>query len=163
MLQKCAPVMLAMVMSLGIQASLGGATTRPTVDGVAQGLTCQCGCELTVANCNHPNCEFSVPVREQIAKMINRGMSHVEIVSLFRRKYGDKILSAPPAHGFDLLAWTMPFIGLAAGAVLIVLLLERWRRATPSLPGGSDSVAEPLSIVSSKLREKLEKEIREQL
>jgi hypothetical protein len=27
---------------------------------IAEALTCQCGCGLTVANCNHPNCSFSV-------------------------------------------------------------------------------------------------------
>jgi hypothetical protein len=29
---------------------------------IAEGLTCQCGCGLAVANCNHPNRSFSVPM-----------------------------------------------------------------------------------------------------
>jgi len=160
--RRYALILLALTVTLGLQASSGCAATRPTVEDVAQGLTCQCGCGLTVANCNHPNCEFAVPARAQIAKMISRGMSRVEIIAFFRRKYGDKILSAPPAQGFNLLAWTMPFIALAAGGALIMLLLERWRRTTPSLPSGSEAVAERLPVIDPKLREKLEEEIREQ-
>ncbi len=160
-LRRYGLILLAVAVTLGVHASSVGAATRPTVEGVAQGLTCQCGCGLTVANCNHPSCEFAVPTRTQIAKMISRGMSRVQIITFFRKKYGDKILSAPPAQGFNLLAWTMPFVALVAGGALIMLLLERWRRATPSLPSGSEAVAERLPVIDPKLREKLEKEIRE--
>ncbi|HKV55483.1 MAG TPA: hypothetical protein VJN94_12675, partial [Candidatus Binataceae bacterium] len=43
-----------------------GAAARTSLQEVSEALTCQCGCGLTVANCNHPQCEFSVPLREQI-------------------------------------------------------------------------------------------------
>ena len=44
------------------------AFSATTVDDVSQGLTCQCGCGLTVANCNMPTCGFSVPMRGEICR-----------------------------------------------------------------------------------------------
>ncbi|MGC1191918.1 MAG: hypothetical protein WA861_15095, partial [Candidatus Binatus sp.] len=46
------------------------ADETPTNSQVSEGLTCQCGCGLTVANCNMPTCGFSVPMRAEIDRMI---------------------------------------------------------------------------------------------
>jgi len=139
---------------------------------IAEALTCQCGCGLTVANCNHPNCSFSVPMREHIDTMLAHGMGRAEIISYFRKQYGEKVLSAPTAQGFNLLAWTMPFVALMIGGGLIVLMMGRWRGA-PSTPGsaGPGSAGESAPDTSGKpdaadkfdptLRERLERELRE--
>src|SRR5713226_8669673 len=84
---------------------VGTAASTASRQEVSEGLTCQCGCGLTVANCNHPNCEFSVPVREKIDAMLGRGLSGPQVIAYFRGKYGEKILSAPTTQGFNLLAW----------------------------------------------------------
>ena len=61
------------------------------------------------------NCHSSTPLREEIAGMIKQGMNAEQIVSAFVAKYGKVILAAPPAEGFDLMAWTLPFIMLLLG------------------------------------------------
>ena len=101
---------------------------------IAEGLTCQCGCGLTVANCNHPNCSFSVPMRERIDTMLAHGKGRAEIISYFRKQYGEKILSAPTTQGFNLLAWMMPFVALLVGGCLVVLMMGRWRGGAPAPP-----------------------------
>ncbi len=143
---------------------------------IAEGLTCQCGCGLTVANCNHPNCSFSVPMRQHIDTMLAHGMGRAEIIAYFRKQYGEKILSAPTTQGFNLLAWTMPFVALLVGGALVVLMMGRWRGGRPSDqrssddPGsddpGSGGPGEPGSSGNSDkfdpaLRERLERELRE--
>jgi cytochrome c-type biogenesis protein CcmH/NrfF len=139
-------------------AVLAPAETRVSVDAVAEGLTCQCGCGLTVANCNHPQCEFSVPVRTQIEGMINRGMTRTQIIATFRAKYGEKILSAPTTEGFNLLAWLMPFGAIVAGCGLLFGVASRWRAANarhePVRPDDN-------SGFDAQLRERLEAEIKE--
>jgi cytochrome c-type biogenesis protein CcmH len=137
---------------------------------IAEGLTCQCGCGLTVANCNHPNCSFSVPMRERIDAMLARGMGRAEIIGYFRKQYGEKILSAPTTQGFNLLAWTMPFVALLMGGGLVVLMMGRWRGRAPAVPGsrqpsgGSGAGdSEPSAKAASALRERLERELRERL
>ena len=140
---------------------------------IAEGLTCQCGCGLTVANCNHPNCSFSVPMREHIDTMLAHGMGRAEIIAYFRKQYGEKILSAPTTQGFNLLAWTMPFVALLVGGGLVVLMMGRWRggpSSTPQSPNDSGSGNSDNSGKSDKsdksdsaLRERLERELRERL
>jgi cytochrome c-type biogenesis protein CcmH len=129
---------------------------------VSQSLTCQCGCGLTVANCNMPTCGFSVPVRAEIDQMIGKGMSRARIVAFYRHKYGEKVLSAPTTEGFNLLAWTMPFIALVVGGGLIVLAFGRWRSASPSLPSGSNPAGVPDSF-DPELRRRLEGELEERM
>jgi cytochrome c-type biogenesis protein CcmH/NrfF len=134
-----------------------------TVDDVAEALTCQCGCGLTVANCNHPNCSFAVPARKQIAEMIGKGMTKVQIIAFFRAKYGEKILSSPTMRGFDLLAWLMPYAMIGLGALAVLFAIGRWRRATPSLPAGPEAVAQRVPAADAKLKEQLEQQVREKL
>ncbi len=79
---------------------------------------------------------------------------------LYRHKYGEKILSAPTTEGFNLLAWTMPFIALVLGGGLIVLVVGRWRSNSPSAPSGSKPAGE-LSSFDPELRRRLESELKE--
>jgi cytochrome c-type biogenesis protein CcmH len=130
----------------------------PSVDEVSEGLTCQCGCGLTVANCNHPQCEFSVPVRQQIDTMIRRGMGRKEIIGFFRAKYGEKILSSPTLEGFNLLAWIIPFAAVFAGCFLIVGAIFRWRANQVIEEHAFESSLAPDDAV---MRHRLEEEIRE--
>jgi cytochrome c-type biogenesis protein CcmH len=136
------------------------ASETPTNAQVSEGLTCQCGCGLTVANCNMPTCSFSVPMRREIDRMIGEGKSRAQIIAFYRRQYGEKVLSAPTTEGFNLLAWTMPFIALALGGGAMVLAVGRWR-SNPA-PGSGDSKpgAAPASF-DPELRRKLEKELEE--
>ena len=149
---------MTLMLALGLPlAALGGA--RPLLDEVSEGLTCQCGCGLTVANCNHPQCEFSVPTRSSIEGMIDRGMSRAAILASFRAKYGEKILSAPTTEGFNLMAWLMPFGVVLAGGALIFGAFGRWRSRPPGAP---PPTVQPATLAFDPvLRERLESALRE--
>jgi len=136
------------------------AAETTTNSEVSEGLTCQCGCGLTVANCNMPTCVFSVPTRAAIDRMISRGMTRAQIIAFYRHQYGEKVLSAPTTEGFNILAWTMPFIALALGGGLMVLAVGRWHSSQPSAPADSKPGAQPAAF-DPELRRKLEKELEE--
>ena len=135
------------------------AAETPTNAEVSEGLTCQCGCGLTVANCNMPTCGFSVPMRRDIDRMIGEGKTRAQIISFYRAQYGEKVLSAPTTEGFNILAWTMPFIALAVGGGLMVVAVGRWHSSAPVAPADSKPGAQP--SFDPELRRKLEKEIEE--
>jgi cytochrome c-type biogenesis protein CcmH/NrfF len=135
------------------------AAETPTNAEVSEGLTCQCGCGLTVANCNMPTCGFSVPMRRDIDRMIGEGKTRAQIISFYRAQYGEKVLSAPTTEGFNILAWTMPFIALAVGGGLMVVAVGRWHSSAPVAPAESKPGAQP--SFDPELRRKLEKEIEE--
>lgn len=147
------------VILLAILAVGAFASGKTSLQEVSEGLTCQCGCGLTVANCNHPQCEFSVPARQQIESMIALGMGRERIIGFFRAKYGEKILSAPTREGFNLLAWIMPFAAVFAGCFIIVGAISRWR----ANQAGADAILESsLAADDPELKRRLEQEIREQ-
>jgi cytochrome c-type biogenesis protein CcmH/NrfF len=133
---------------------------RPSLQEVTEGLTCQCGCGLTVANCNHPDCSFSIPIKKDISAMLVRGMSTSEILASYRAKYGEKILSAPTTEGFNLLAWITPFAALIGGALAVVAAVSRWNRRGHPQPPAPISAAEP--AIDPRLRARLEVDLRKE-
>jgi cytochrome c-type biogenesis protein CcmH len=66
-------------------------------------------------------------MRRRIAAGATENQIKAELVAQF----GTAILAAPPKRGFDLLAWVLPFAGLAGAAGLIALSVRRWRQEDP--------------------------------
>ena len=91
-------------------------------------LTCQCSCGLTVHSCNHLQCGFAIPAKEQIAEQLAQGASREAILASFVTRYGEKVLSAPTASGFNLAAWVTPFLVILIGTVSIGLIARRWAK-----------------------------------
>ena len=117
----------------------------PSFQEIEESLTCQCGCGLTVHACNHLECPSAIPLRREIREQLGLGLDRNQILAHFQQKYGEKILSSPTTTGFNLTAWTMPFVGLGAGAAIVVLTLRRWRRggARPTGRGPVAAVPNP--------------------
>jgi len=134
-----------------------------SVGDVAQGLTCQCGCGLTVANCNMPSCSFAVPTRLEIEKMIGEGKSRAQIIATFRAKYGEKVLSAPTTEGFNVLAWIMPFAAVVLGGAVMAITFARWRRISGDIPPAVSTSQPSAAAVDSDMRERLAREVKDQL
>ncbi len=61
------------------------------------------------------HCHYSSPAREKIAGMLAAGMSDDQIVDSFVKGAGPQALTVPPAEGFNILAWVMPFAAIALG------------------------------------------------
>lgn len=133
-------MLFAGVVVLGV-ALLGVARVRsgetPSFQDLEESLTCQCGCGLTVHSCNHLQCDSAMPLRAEIRAQMDAGKYKDAILAHFADKYGEKILSAPKAQGFNILAWVTPFILLGLGGAFLGFTVVRWtarRRATPETP-----------------------------
>jgi len=98
-----------------------------TQTDLEEGLTCQCGCGLTVHACNHLQCPSGIPLKQEIASQLALGKTREEILSYFSGKYGEKILSSPTTTGFNIVAWVMPFAVVLIATMIIVVLTRRWR------------------------------------
>ena len=129
----------------------------PTQYQVETDLTCQCGCGLTVHSCNHLNCGSGIPLKQEISEQIAAGRDRTQILSYFEQKYGEKILSSPTARGFNIAAWTVPFVAIAFGGLLVAVVLTRWRRATTERIAPAGMGPRP---VDSSQRERLDDELR---
>jgi cytochrome c-type biogenesis protein CcmH len=59
--------------------------------------------------------------------LVSGGYSANEILAAFKSVYGERVLMAPVKSGFNILGYTMPFVVLATGAVLVGALIRRWK------------------------------------
>ena len=123
-------VALLVLLLCGAAPAAGG----PSFQEIEESLTCQCGCGLTVHACNHLQCPSAIPLRQEIHAQLDQGLDKTQVLAHFEQKYGEKILSSPTTSGFNLTAWIMPFVILAAGGGLVVFTLLRWRRAAGPAP-----------------------------
>ncbi len=152
--QYAALLGLALVLAT---ASPAAASTRKAAE---ESLTCQCGCGLTVHTCNHLQCSFAVPVREDIAKSLSAGQTTEEILDRYVQEYGEKVLSAPTTSGFNILAWWGPYIALGFGCAALLLAFRRWRHIAGDTPLAASTAAEPKSL-NSQDRDRLERELED--
>jgi cytochrome c-type biogenesis protein CcmH len=96
-----------------------------TVHDVASQLRCVVCQSLSVAD--SPS-ETANQMRGIIRERLAAGESPAQVRAYFVEKYGDWILLSPPASGFTLLVWVVPFIGLGLGLVLVAVVVRRWSR-----------------------------------
>lgn len=145
------------VILLAVNAGLTQTPTElltPAVKRVGDKLACKCGaCNNTVGNCPMLQCHYAHPARQRIMEAQAQGMSDEAIIAMFVKEKGLSALSSPPAEGFSLLSWVMPFVALAIGLGMIWLYIRKFRKPALAVP------VEP--AVDARYRERIEKEMKE--
>jgi cytochrome c-type biogenesis protein CcmH len=142
---------------LAAQTVRTGNDLERRVRRVGEQLKCFCGeggrtCSYTVGSCNMLNCHFREEVNAQIRPMVKEGVDDATILTRLKEKYGDMVLAAPPAEGFNLLGWLMPFAALVVGLLAVRSIVLRWRRPKPA-------AAAATGVPMDKFREQIEKEL----
>jgi uncharacterized membrane protein YhaH (DUF805 family) len=103
---------------------------------------------------DYVNPAIQVDLAGQINQAINFAGDGERTKAYFVDKYGLWILLAPPRQGFNLLVWIVPFAGLAAGLVVLAVLVRRWTRR----PAGG--AATPVAV-DEAMRARIHREISE--
>jgi cytochrome c-type biogenesis protein CcmH/NrfF len=91
-------------------------------------LMCMCGCGQILTQCNHINCPSSGPMLKELDAHVSTGEADDLIIQDFVREYGEKVLSSPPAHGFNSIAWYIPGVAFVLGLGIVVTLIRLWRQ-----------------------------------
>jgi cytochrome c-type biogenesis protein CcmH len=115
---------------------------------------CVCGCHQLLNACNHFNCPSSGPMFAELGNKVDQGMTDEQIVAHFVEKYGTTVLSAPPASGFNLTAWIMPFAALLIGSLAAIYFLRQFRSRWAGPAAGTNP---DLAKYQSKVEEELKK------
>jgi cytochrome c-type biogenesis protein CcmH len=101
----------------------------PEIRRVGNRLACLCGsCKNSVGDCAMLACHYSKPARERIKAMQIDGKSDDAIIDEFVKSDGIKALVVPPAEGFNVLAWAMPFVMIGLGLASIWWFLRRYSK-----------------------------------
>lgn len=85
--------------------------------------------------------------RAFILERVERCESKAEIKTALAAEFGDEVLALPEGEGFDLAAYLVPLVGLAAGLGACALAVVRWRgrRSSAAVPAGSGAMPGALS------------------
>jgi cytochrome c-type biogenesis protein CcmH/NrfF len=108
----------------------------------ATSLLCDCGCSpQSIKECA---CSRAEDLRVSLAADAGSGRTAEEIIAGYVARHGEKILVAPPASGFNLLAWIGPGIGFLGAALVVVAVIHRWKRASAGAPTPAEAPRPPI-------------------
>ncbi|MFQ5776536.1 MAG: cytochrome c-type biogenesis protein CcmH [Terriglobia bacterium] len=124
-----------------------------TFQRISDKLICQCGCNYGLSYCPHLECPSAPVLRATIREKLAAGQSEEEVLQAMVAQFGPAVLGAPPAEGFNLTAWVMPFLALLVGLYLTQQVVRRWRRRKP------EPAADPALV--ERYRASIEREIKE--
>ncbi len=116
-------------------------------------VICLCGCQASLNDCPMLHCEVKAEMHKIIRADLAQDKTEPAIIQDLVDRYGERVLAAPPARGFNLTAWILPGFGLLLGLFLAIAIVRRWRR--PAL-----QAAVPASPVDDSVRAAVEEEMR---
>jgi cytochrome c-type biogenesis protein CcmH len=129
-------------------------------DALEHQIRCQCGCTLDVFTCRTTDfsCQVSPQMHRDILALVRGGYTADEIRDAFVGVYGERVLMAPPRSGFNLLGYIVPGIAIGIGAIVLAVLIRRWRR--PETTAAVVSPIAPTDATADELR-RLEAAVRD--
>ena len=137
---------LALGFSLGALFSVPAHAQNDRAKDLGTKIMCMCGgCTDAAGKCTHSGGAFAGPCAtaqnelKEVADRVASGSSDDLVLQSFVQEYGPTVLISPPATGFNLWAWLMPFIMLLAGAVLVSYIVSQWKRRTAAAPAAKIS------------------------
>ncbi len=148
-IQACAGlvlVMLAAFPAFGAEASKAAKMEREIEDS----LIAPCCWSQPVSQ--HYS-EAADQIRKEVHEMVAAGKSRDDIINFYVAKYGERILAAPRAKGFNALAYILPFAALILGAWLLIVLVKKLRMPAPA--------PSPAPIPDARYTAAVEKEIKD--
>jgi len=119
--------------TLPAKAGATASMTDAKRDELEHQIHCQCGCNLDVYTCRTTDfaCSVSPAMHADVMGLVSGGYGAQEILSAFKAVYGEKVLMAPVKSGFNLVGYSMPFVAIGAGAIVVSALLKRWKSRAP--------------------------------
>ena len=156
-------LVVATLPALAVESAVG---RKDPARAITSQLICPCSCGEILSGCV---CETGKTMQGFVSDELKAGKSKDQITASLVSKYGEVILGAPKAEGFNLVVWIAPFAATLIGFLIAGFVLRRWvhRRAGLALatPGpGGPAGSGPRSATSQQdaeaYRAKAEEELR---
>ncbi len=130
-----------LVLVMAVCFSMGASSTAARFSNLSHRLMCTCGCAQLLGECDHVGCPSRGQEMADLSAQITSGKTNQQILNWFAVKYGATVLAAPPARGFDLLAWIAPFAVFSCALLGTILLIRHWGNT----PGGK---MQPVAVLN---------------
>lgn len=130
MIRLLAATLAAALLAVGTAAA---SEERPTLAELENEVICPT-CHTTLALSTSP---IAARMRAFIRERISAGDTKSDIKEKLVAEFGEGVLAAPPARGFNLLAWALPIGGALVALLVVGLLAGRWARSRPVAPASA--------------------------
>ena len=149
----CVAVAIA-AFSAAVPAHAQGPNLDDETNRIAKTLYCPVCPNTPLDVCSTQAC---AQWRALIKDKLQQGQSEQQIRDYFVAQYGEVVLGAPPAQGFNWLAYILPAIGILLGAAIAWLTVRQWivRR------GLDESAPEEMPEISKEYADRIEKDLKE--
>ncbi len=137
-----------LVAALALAAPAFASERHPTLSELEGQVMCPT-CHTTL---DESSSAIAQRMKGFISARIAAGDTRSEIKRKLVAQFGTAVLAAPPRKGFDLLAWWLPFAGLALAGGLVSIAAWRWAR-------GRGPAAEPAADLEPELERRLDEEL----
>jgi cytochrome c-type biogenesis protein CcmH len=134
-----------------------GSDTDARFTKLGHQMMCMCGCNQILLECNHVGCTYSDRMRNELAAGLERGDSDSLVLQSFVQKYGNTVLAAPTASGFNVVAWITPFAIFVLACGLTIWIVRVWKARTLAQPVAHPNLApEELDALRKRARQETE-------
>jgi cytochrome c-type biogenesis protein CcmH len=141
--------------ALAVAAPATASERHPTLPELEDEVMCPVCKPQTIAQSDAP---LAQRMKRFIAGRIAAGDTKSQIEGKLVAQFGRSVLASPSRHGFDLLAWLLPLLGVIGGAGVIAALAWRWSRGRETAPSGAPAAVGP--PLDPELERKLDDELR---
>jgi cytochrome c-type biogenesis protein CcmH len=148
-------ILAALLVALALAAPASASERHPTLAELEHEVMCPT-CHTLLELSHAP---VAQRMRTFIRERIAAGDTKNEIKTRLVAEFGEGVLAAPPAHGFGLVAWLLPIVGLLGGGAFVAAVAWQWRRATDR----DAAPAEPSTTGSGPLDPTLERRLEQEL
>ena len=124
------------------------------VNRIARNLYCPVCPNTPLDVCDTQAC---VQWRALIKEKLSKGESEQQIHDYFVAQYGERVLGAPTARGFNWLAYILPALIVIAGGCVAGVTVRGWLAARAA----ADSAQSEEPAISQEYVERVEKELKE--
>lgn len=135
-------------------ANAQGPNIEDEVNRIAKGLYCPVCPNTPLDVCNTQAC---IDWRADIKKLVQEGKSEQQIRDIFVARFGPQVLGAPPAEGFNWLAYILPVIGILLGVAIAWVTVRAWlvgRGAPGAVPASAPEIPKEYA-------DRIEKDLKE--
>src|SRR5438270_1153713 len=127
---------------VGVLLLLGAGDDSARIDRIGHQLMCVCGCNQVLLECNHVGCSYSTRMRDELTAAVTRGDGDNNVLQWFIQAYGTTVLTVPTDHGFNRIAWIMPYLALVLGFAFVVFIVRLWKNRPLAVHAGAPAVVQ---------------------
>ena len=130
--------------------------TKAQRDEVGKELACLCDTcpRRPLDECT---CGYAQQQHDRIDALLAQGKTTQQVIDIYVAEFGKRVLSKPPAEGFNLTAWVMPPLVLIFGFFIVRSVLRTWSQS--KLTPATATTQSPQE--SDPYLDRLEQELRE--